>query len=57
MTWTQDSGTTQEGWRRLSVVTDDTGGVDFQLAIDDQYPWPVLDHDPLTVVDAPQETP
>ena len=57
MTWSTPSTATDEGWRRLSVKTDSDGGVDFQLKIDDQYPWKVWDHDPLKVIDSPQEKP
>jgi len=56
VTWTASSSTA-EGWRRLSQKIDDAGGVDFQLKIDDQYPWKVWDHDPLKVIDTPQEKP
>lgn len=56
-TWGAASSVTSQMWRRLSVVTDAQLGVDFNLAVDDQYPWAVLDHDPQTVIDAPQTRP
>jgi hypothetical protein len=57
MTWTSSSSATDITWRRLSTITDSDGGVDFMLAIDDQYPWKVWDRWPLTLIDDPQETP
>lgn len=51
------SSATQESWRRLSIKTDSTGGVDFQLKVNDQFPDKVWDHDPLKVIDSPQEIP
>jgi len=56
-TWGTGSNATDEGWRRLSVVTDAQAGVDFQLKVNDQHPDTLWDHDPLTLIDAPQETP
>jgi hypothetical protein len=57
MTWTSSSSATDITWRRLSTITDSDGGVDFMLAIDDQYPWKVWDRWPLILIDDPQEIP
>ena len=45
--WTGESTTTRPGWRQLSAKTDGSGGIDFVLRADDQFPMYVLpDDDP-----------
>jgi len=65
MTWTTVSDTTDPSWsattettviwQQLSSVTDSTGGIDFTMRVNDQYPLRVDDSRPAYVIDLEEE--
>ena len=65
MTWTAVSDTTDPSWsgltettviwQQLSSVTDSTGGIDFTMRVNDQYPLRVDDSRPAYVIDLEED--
>ena len=52
MPWTATSSASSIAWAQLSAITDATGGVDFILRVNDEFPMRVIDARPLFISDS-----